>query len=111
MSDGESVDHLLLHCEIANALWHAIFSWFGLHWVMLSRVEDLYARRWTGGRSRSAVVWKMIPLCLMWCLWIERNARCFEDATRTLEELTHFFFFTLFTWTAVWLSLLVNSFS
>jgi hypothetical protein len=46
-----------------------------------------------GGRedSRSAVVWKMIPLCLMWCLWSERNARCFDNSSRTLEELNSFF--------------------
>jgi hypothetical protein len=48
MSDGESVDHLLLHCEIARAPWHAIFSWFGLHWVMPCRVEDLML---VGGRE------------------------------------------------------------
>jgi hypothetical protein len=66
--------------------------------------------RWTGGRSRSAVVQKMIPLCLMWCLWSERNARCFEDSTRALEELIHFFLYTLFTWTAAWLAPLVISF-
>ena len=29
----------------------------------------------------------------MWCLWGERNARCFEDLKRTLEELKSFFFF------------------
>jgi hypothetical protein len=65
MSDKESVDHLLLHCEVAHVLWHAIFSRFRLHWVMPCRVEDLNACWGTGGRSRSAVVWKMIPLCLM----------------------------------------------
>jgi hypothetical protein len=62
MSDRESVDHLLLHSKVARALWHAIFSQFGLHWVMPCRVEDLYASWWTGGRSQSVVVWKMIPL-------------------------------------------------
>jgi hypothetical protein len=93
--NGDSIDHLLLHYEVASALWHSIFSRFGLHWVMPSKVKDLYASWWMGGRSRSAIVWKMIPLCLMWCIWSERNARCFEDFTGTLEDLIHFFFFTL----------------
>jgi hypothetical protein len=78
---------------------------------MPGRVKDLYASWWIGGRSQSVVVWKMIPLCLMWCLWSERNVRCFEDSTRTLEELIHFFYFTLFTWTAACLAPLVISFS
>lgn len=25
------------------------------------------------------VIWMLAPLCLMWCLWRERNARSFED--------------------------------
>jgi hypothetical protein len=37
------VDHLLLHCEIASALWSAIFSRVGLAWVMPKRVVDLFA--------------------------------------------------------------------
>jgi hypothetical protein len=49
--NGESVDHLLLHCEVASALRHSIFSRFGLHWVMPGRVKDLYASWWMGGQS------------------------------------------------------------
>jgi hypothetical protein len=78
-SDGESVD-LLLHCGAARALWDAFFTRFGLCWVMLSTVRDLYASWWTGGRSRSAVVWKMVPLCIMWCIWRERNDRCLRTS-------------------------------
>ena len=37
-SDRETIDHLLLHCEIAHTLWYAIFSRFGLSWVMPSGV-------------------------------------------------------------------------
>jgi hypothetical protein len=48
---------------------------------------------------------------LLWCLWLERNARCFQDSNRPLEEFTAFFFYTLFTWTAAWLALLVISYS
>jgi hypothetical protein len=109
-SDGESVDHLLLHCGVANALWNAIISRLGLCWVMPSSVRELLACWCSGGRTRSAVVWKMIPLCLMWCIWRERNARCFEDSARSFEEILHYFLFTLYTWMAGWLALLVISF-
>jgi hypothetical protein len=55
-SDGESVDHLLLHCGVANALWNVISSRFGLCWVMPGSVRELFAYWWSGGRSRSAVI-------------------------------------------------------
>jgi hypothetical protein len=99
-SDEETVDHLLLHCEVANGLWNVILSKFGLCWVMPYSVKEFFACWWPGGCARSAVVWKMAPLCLMWCIWRERNARCFEDSARSLEDLKHYFLFTLYTWIA-----------
>jgi hypothetical protein len=48
------------HCEVACALWNAIFSPFSLSWVMPLRVVDLFACWWTGGRSRSAVVFVVL---------------------------------------------------
>jgi hypothetical protein len=109
-SDGESVDHLLLHCGAARALWNAFFNRFGLCWVMPCSVKELLASRWSSGRSRSAVVWKMVPLCFMWYIWSERNNRCFEDSSRSIEKLLHFFLFTLFSWTAGRLASQVISF-
>jgi hypothetical protein len=41
--DGESVDHILLHCDVASALWNNIFSHFSISWVMPRRVLDLVA--------------------------------------------------------------------
>jgi hypothetical protein len=109
--NGESVDHLLLHCEVARALWNAIFSRFSLSWVMPLRVVDLFACWWTGGRSRSAVVWKMVLCCLMWCLWRERNDRQFEDKERTTEDLISFFFHSLYSWSAAFLAPLSFNFN
>jgi hypothetical protein len=108
--NGESVDHLLLHCEVAGALWDVFFSRFGLSWVMPRRVVDLYACWWTAGSAQSAAVWKMVPLCLLWCLWREMNDRSFEDRERTLEEIKSLFFYTLYLWTAAFVSPLVISY-
>jgi hypothetical protein len=109
--NGESVDHLLLHCEVARVLWNAIFSRFSLSWIMPLRVVDLFACWWTGGRSRSVVVWKMVPCCLMWCLWRERNDRQFEDKEITIEDLISFFFHSLYSWSAAFLAPLTFSFN
>ncbi len=42
--------------------------------------------------------WRLIPHCVIWCLWRERNARHFEDHKRTILELKLFFFQTLYDW-------------
>jgi hypothetical protein len=63
---GETVDLLLLHCEIPTALWSAIFSRLELAQVMLRRVVYLFACwRMLGGSPQSAVVWKTVPSCFL----------------------------------------------
>ena len=34
-SNGESVDHLLLHFPIVFELWSMMFNLFGIYWAML----------------------------------------------------------------------------
>jgi hypothetical protein len=70
--NGESVDHLLLHCDVASTLWGALFTHFGMSWVMPRRVIDLFTW-WTFERPMSAAIWKMVQICLFWCLWKEIN--------------------------------------
>jgi hypothetical protein len=69
----ESVDHLLLHCDVAYSIWIAFFSRFGLFWVMPRHVVNLYACWWTTESMQSADVWKMVPTSLLWYLCRERN--------------------------------------
>ena len=40
----------------------------------------------------------MIPHCLMWVTWRERNTRIFVGDERSIHELKLFFFQTLFDW-------------
>jgi hypothetical protein len=109
-ADVESVDHLLLHYAVVRDLWIAFFARFGLCWIIPHSVKELLASWWTAGRTRSAVVWKMVPHCILWRIWRERNNRCFEGLSRTREELLHFFLVTLFSWTTGWLAPRVISF-
>jgi hypothetical protein len=51
-------------------------------------------------RFQLDAVWKMIPSCLMWCLWRDRNDCSFEVHERTLVDLKVLFFRTLFHWAA-----------
>jgi hypothetical protein len=67
MRNGLSVD-LLLHCEVACSLYNTYFSRFGLSWVIPSSVVDFFTCWWIGGKTRSAVVWKMMHSCILWCL-------------------------------------------
>ena len=78
-SSGESINHLLIHCPVAQELWNMILVKFGISWVLPSEVVDLlscWSGRW--GKSEGGCMWKAISHCLMWCLWCERNARTFN---------------------------------
>ena len=38
---GETVDHLLLHCEMAYQLWRFVFITFGVSWVIPRSIPNL----------------------------------------------------------------------
>ena len=54
------------------------------------------------GRHCNGNIWIVVPHCLMWCIWKERNSRCFEDNERSMPDLKLLFFKTLLDWFAVW---------
>ena len=39
-TEGETVDHILLHCAKCWILWQLLFSLFGLAWVISSSVKE-----------------------------------------------------------------------
>jgi hypothetical protein len=65
---------------------------------MLEKVVDLLVC-WRCQRGNRLVkdVWRIAPLCLMWTIWRERNARCFENHEKTYE-LKNMFVKTLLNW-------------
>jgi hypothetical protein len=85
---GESIDHLFLHCNIARELWNFVFTLLGLQWVMPRHVVELLAC-WSGCLCRVSptALWGLIPHCLLWVIWRERNARSFEDTAHSTQEI------------------------
>uniref|UniRef100_A0A2N9HK65 Uncharacterized protein n=1 Tax=Fagus sylvatica TaxID=28930 RepID=A0A2N9HK65_FAGSY len=84
--DGESIDHLFLHCEIAKELWNLILTLFGVHWVMPRSVRELVVCWHTGlGRHRLNGIWKAVPHCLM-CDNLDSN-RVLENSLSAKEKI------------------------
>ena len=60
---------------------------------MPQKVIELF-ESWQGkfGRHRNIELWRIVPHCLLWCIWCERNARRFEGCERSMLEFKSFFF-------------------
>ena len=95
-SNGETVDHLLLHCEKAYRLWTLVFRSFGFSWVLPRLIADTLFGWWNWLGKHSSSIWNLVPLCLMLCLWRERNRRAFEDVDSSDDQLLASFSGTLF---------------
>ena len=54
------------------------------------RVSDLLFSWWNWFGKRSSGVWILIPSCLMWTIWRQRNNRIFEDKETSLARLLSF---------------------
>ena len=89
--NGESVDHLLLHCGEVSRLWSFAFRLFGVTCVLLKKVIDLLEswRNWLGKHSSN--IWNLVPHCVMWIIWRKRNNRIFEDLVLTKDKLPALF--------------------
>ena len=73
------VDHLLFQCGKAYWLWSLVFRSFEISWVLPRLVADTFFGRWNWFGKHSSSIWNLVPSCLMWCIWRERNWRMFED--------------------------------
>ncbi|RVW41560.1 putative ribonuclease H protein [Vitis vinifera] len=85
--NGESIDHLFLHCPVTIGLWHRMFNLVGLVWIPLRSLEDMLVITFKGlGNSlRCKTLWQIACLTLIWMVWQKRNNRIFEDKGRTEE--------------------------
>lgn len=84
----ETVNHLFLHCRTRNQIWRTFTGMKGLNWVMPRKIEQAL-KIWS---SYANIVfykdrWKMIPACIWWSVWTERNLRCFQNKENNLQKM------------------------
>ena len=100
--DGETVDHLLLHCKFTHALWSEVFLMFSIQWVMPRTVVSLLCAWENYLGIHSSSVWNMVSACLMWLIWREWNTCTFEDVEKSIDLLKSLLVGTLFEWSRIW---------
>ncbi|WMV15374.1 hypothetical protein MTR67_008759 [Solanum verrucosum] len=57
-------------------------------WTMLEHTPDLlscWIRR--GGSKRQKTWWNLIPHCIWWTVWKERNSMNFEDISNSIHKV------------------------
>ena len=98
--NGESIDHLFLHCPITIRLGHKLFNLARLAWVPPRSIVDMMVIAFKGlGKSlRGKTLWQIASLTLLWMVWQERNNRIFEDKGRTEEMLWDLLLFYSSLW-------------
>ena len=101
--DRETVDHLLLHCKFAHALWSEVFLMFSIQWVMPRTVVSLLCawENYLRIHSSSSSIWNMVPAYLMWLIWKEQNIRTFKDVENSVYLLKSLLVGTLFGWSRI----------
>uniref|UniRef100_A0A7N2M2F3 Hexosyltransferase n=1 Tax=Quercus lobata TaxID=97700 RepID=A0A7N2M2F3_QUELO len=89
-----TTEHSLLAIESARSWIRSCI----LKWVMPKNVVSLLSAWWNWLGSHTSNVWNMVPACLMWLIWKERNARTFEDIERPVDCVKSLLLRTLFEW-------------
>ncbi|WMV13212.1 hypothetical protein MTR67_006597 [Solanum verrucosum] len=86
--ETETINHLFLHCKETVKLWQIFINKRGISWSMPGSIKEALAC-WNrdGNQSGHRERWKIVPACIWWTIWLERNQRCFEDKSCSMEKM------------------------
>ena len=85
----------------AFELWSLVPRTLGIQWVLPEKVHDFLCgwRNW--GPNLLLDKWNLVPLCLLWTIWKEKNRHSFEDVEFTSTQLLASFISSLYEWSFV----------
>ncbi|CAL5410995.1 unnamed protein product [Camellia sinensis] len=98
--ESESATHVLLHCLFSWQIWSSIIQEWGLSWCIQDSVDGLL--QWwmrVNFNHFDRLIWRAIPLIVLWSLWKCRNECIFEEAQPNTSNLSE----TIKVRAALWL--------
>ncbi|XP_026384653.1 uncharacterized protein LOC113280214 [Papaver somniferum] len=96
----ESVDHLLLHCDISHKVWSYFIGGYNIRWVQGGSVSSqLQAWKFRRGRNTERKIWPLIIFAISWTLWDERNRRVMaHKRPKEAEEIISDVKYLIYIW-------------
>ncbi|KAG5582146.1 hypothetical protein H5410_052773 [Solanum commersonii] len=96
---GENNSHLFIHCPVTGQLWQLFLNMVGIRWSMPATSVDLL-KCWNqnDGAVSQKKWWKLVPACIWWTIWKERNYRAFEDKYNFVEKTKMNCIFLFYFW-------------
>ncbi|CAN1782833.1 hypothetical protein LINPERHAP1_LOCUS16042 [Linum perenne] len=97
--DLESVDHLFIHCPFAYAIWDRVSSKLSMFGPRNNSVRDLL-EAWKGMNCTPtfAEASKVVIHGVFWYIWLERNARVFNDVRFSVTQVVARILFNIGRW-------------
>ena len=84
----ETNNRLFLHCKFAAQIWNPFLNITSMNWTTPEHTSDMlscWIRR--GGSKSQKRWWKLIPSCVWWSDWKEKNGRGFEDRSNSIHKV------------------------
>lgn len=67
LASNESMDHLLLNCKVAQAVWTSGLGWFECSWTLPCSLQHLFeAWKMCVGSARGKIMWRPSFLAVLW---------------------------------------------
>ncbi|OVA19041.1 Reverse transcriptase zinc-binding domain [Macleaya cordata] len=96
---SESIEHLLCTCPFVWRIWNSFLEDAGVSTVLQGSVIELLDGWYKKFDSRQAkLVWKMIPVEIMWAVWKEQNKRIFEERKQCWSRVLNSVKVLIYSW-------------
>lgn len=87
-SEGETYNHLFFQCSLSKSIWEEVMLRNQCYRDVLDMNSELTMA--TGNHSTKTLCDKIRSLSFtatIYCIWVERNARCFKHVSNSLENI------------------------